>query len=27
MMGVKSKARDTDEKYSYTFTKAGTHSY
>jgi plastocyanin len=23
----KSKARDTDEKFSYTFTKAGTYSY
>jgi plastocyanin len=23
----KSKVRDTDEKFSYTFTKAGTYSY
>jgi 3',5'-cyclic-AMP phosphodiesterase len=23
----KSKARDTDEKFSFTFTKAGTYSY
>jgi plastocyanin len=23
----KSKARDTDEKFSYTFTKAGTYAY
>jgi plastocyanin len=23
----KSKALDTDDKYSYTFTKAGTHQY
>jgi plastocyanin len=23
----KSKARDTDEKFSYTFTKAGTYTY
>jgi plastocyanin len=23
----KSKVRDTDEKYSYTFTKAGTYGY